>query len=356
MITAPARTLRVLHLLGRVADFQTQRALDALSRQTTEVEVHQARIGPGGRWLNRFTAFAGLRRELADLDVVQCWDEPALSVAALAGARRIIYSPQFMPRTAGIRWLRAVMGHRDVQVVCPSTTIRRNLVARGVPLERCHLIRPGVDFSRIRSRRDETFRAALGVNSDDLLVLAPGESTDDADHFRAAWATSILHVLDPRWRFLLWGRGPRAKYVARLAEKLGQPRLVVVAERTLGRAVEFESLLPAADLAVVTAGGPVAALPIACCMAAALPIISTVTSSVAELLEDRHTALMVPEPRPRLIVEKLLAIQEDSALRRQIADTARTEAFELWPLTKFQENWRQCYEQLAAGGPVELLS
>jgi glycosyltransferase involved in cell wall biosynthesis len=300
------------------------------------------------------TALLGLRREVATLDVVHCWDEVALSVAAFSGASRIIYSPQTTPRAAQIRWLHAIMNYCDVQVVCPSTTMRRRLVSRGVPLERCHLIRPGVDFSRIRSRRDETLRRQLGIGSDDIVVLAPGEATDAADHFRTAWATSILHVLDQRWRVLFWGRGPRASYAARLAHRLGQPQLLVVAPEKLRAAVEFEMLLPAADVAVVTAAGPVAALPIAGCMAAALPIVSTVTSEVAELLEDRHTALMVPEPRPRLIAQKLLTLQEDATLRRQIADTARTEAFEYWSLTRFQQNWRSLYEQVQTGGPVTL--
>jgi len=84
----------------------------------------------------------------------------------------------------------------------------------------------------------------------------------------------------------------------------------VDAEERLGRAIDFEALLPASDAAVVTAEAPVPALPIASCMAGALSIVSTVTPSVAELLEDRHTALIVPEPRPRLLAEKLLQLRD----------------------------------------------
>jgi glycosyltransferase involved in cell wall biosynthesis len=353
MTIAPARTLRALHLMGRAPDFQTQRAVEALTRNAVP-HVPKALIGPGGRWLNRFTAFLGLRREIEALDVIHCWDEQALTLAAIVGVKRIIYSPQSMPRKAGIRWLRAIMGYRDVQVVCPSTTIRRLLLARGVPLERCHLIRPGVDFSRIRSQKDQAMRSALGIGADDFVVLAPGESTDAANHFLGVWATSIVNALDERWRFLLWGRGPRASYVARLAHRFDQQRLIIVAEEKLGREVDFEALLPVADAAIVTAAAPVAALPIAECMAAALPIVSTVTPAVAELLEDRHTALLVPEAKVRRLAEKLLALREDVGLRRQIADTARTEAFELWSLTRFQQRWRSFYEQLERGGKIEV--
>ena len=60
-------------------------------------------------------------------------------------------APETHPRT--IRWLRAVLAHRRVEVVCPTSTLRRALVQRGVPIEQCHLIRPGVEFARIRGRK-----------------------------------------------------------------------------------------------------------------------------------------------------------------------------------------------------------
>jgi glycosyltransferase involved in cell wall biosynthesis len=104
----------------------------------------------------------------------------------------------------------------------------------------------------------------------------------------------------------------------------------------------------------VTATGPAAMLPVAACMAAGLPIVSTVTPTVAELLEDRHTALMVAEPKPRLLVEKVLALREDAQLRRTIGDTARSEAYEFFPLTKFADRWRSVYRQVVEGRKVEL--
>ena len=55
------------------------------------------------------------------------------------------------------------------------------------------------------------------------------------------------------------------------------PDALRVAEQRLGRRVEFEELLPAADMVLVTRAGPVATLPIAICMAGALPIVATVT-------------------------------------------------------------------------------
>ena len=72
------------------------------------------------------------------------------------------------------------------------------------------------------------------------------------------------------------------------------------------REISFEELLTAADIMLVSARGAVATLPIAIAMASGLPIVSTVTYTTSELLEDRHTALMTPPAKPRLLARRIL--------------------------------------------------
>jgi len=83
---------------------------------------------------------------------------------------------------------------------------------------------------------------------------------------------------------LAWGRGDQVQKQSPWRWQQNQPNLIAMAESRLGRTIEFEELLPAADGVLITAGGSVSTLPIAICMAAGLPIVSTVTSEVAELL------------------------------------------------------------------------
>ena len=127
-----------------------------------------------------------------------------------------------------------------------------------------------------------------------------------------------------------------------------------MAEQRLGRAVQFEELLPAADTALVAATGPVPTLPVAYCMAAGLPTVAAVTYTVAELLEDRHTALMCPKDAPRLLARRVLDLAEDARLRWSLSDMARTEAFEFFAQTRFVNQYRVLYQQVAAGEPVDL--
>ncbi len=344
---------RILHLIGNDADFQTHRTSNALRENLGDVfSIDMRRLGEGGGFRNMPSALLQLRRESAD--IVHAWGTTALTTAAMSGARRIVFSPTRFAGPRAIRWIRSVMGYRDIHMISATATQHRTAVERGVPVDRSHIIRPGVEFSRIHRRRSDSLRAALGFAPDDFVLLAPGESTRPAAHDEAVWACGILNVLDPRCKILLWGRGDRAKTAATLARRLHQEDMVKIAEPALGKSLEFEELLPAADACVVTARGPVSTLPIATCMAAALPIVSTVTYTVAELLEDRHTALMVTHPSPRLIAQRVLDLRGDSTLQWSIADMARTEAYEYFALTRMVSQYRAVYQQIAEGATVEV--
>jgi glycosyltransferase involved in cell wall biosynthesis len=346
---------RVLLAYDRPADLQTVRSADAIARGVGEgFGVLTRTIGPGGDFANVPSAALRLRREVSATDVVHAWGFAALSSVAFAPFGRVVFTPTSFPSRRQVRWLRAIMHYRDVHVVCPTSTMRRVLVERGVPLARCHLVRPGVDFGRVKRRQDAQLRAALGFGENDSVLLAVGESTRAADHRQTIWAGSILNVMDGRTRILLWGRGPDADAAARFARTQHKPGLVTLAERRLGRGVEFEELLAAADVGVVSATGPVSTLPIATAMAAGLPMVATVTPTVAELLEDRHTALMVPPGVPRLLAQKILQLREDAQLQWSLADVARTEAYEYFSLTRFIDQIRVLYQQVSAGGVVEV--
>ena len=346
--------MRVLHLLSRCADFETRRTSAALTDGLgAGFEIATATIGTGGTYRSVAHAAATLRRRAEELDFVHAFGISALSAAAMGTRSPIVWSPGLPLRRSHVRWLRAVMGYRNVQVISPAATQRRVLVEHGVPLNNVHLIRPGVDFSRIRRRRDPGLRAALGFSEHDRVIHAAGESTRAASHADAAWSAGILHVADPRYKLLLWGEGPRAASVARLAQRWRLPQLIAVATQRIGR-VEYDALIAAADVVLVTARGAVATLPIAISMGAGLPIVSTVTYTASELLEDHHTALMAPAHKPRMLARRVLDLEDEPGLQWKIADMARTEAYEYFSTTRFLSQYRAAYQQLAAGAAIDL--
>ena len=346
--------VRICHLLDHDADFETARSSESLSRAAGEgFHIQRKTIGRGGTWRDVANAAASFRRGEEQFDIVHAWGGAALTAAALAGKGRILFSPspETHPRT--VRWLRAVMDYRHVEVAAPTTTLRRALVQRGVPIGQCHLIRPGVEFGRVpRRRRDPELRGRLGLSDNDFVLLAAGESTRAASHVEAVWAASILYVAYEKYKIVAWGRGSGRDSVIHFAKKT-MPGAFRDARQRLGEQVGFEELIPAADMVLVTPRRPVATLPIALCMAAAMPIVSTVTSTVSELLEDRHTALMITG-KPRQIARRAMDLIEDPQLQWRLADMARTEAYEYFSFTRFVNQFRAVYRQMAEGAKVEV--
>jgi glycosyltransferase involved in cell wall biosynthesis len=346
--------IRLLLLLDARADLQTRRACETLAaRLGTGFDISTRRIGRGGDFSNVATAALALRKLAPAVDLVHAFGMTALSAAALSPLRHICFTPDIFPRRSHIGWLRAILHYRDINIIASSFTMHRALGERGIPLDRCHLIRPGIDFSRIK-RRSPALRKELGFLDQHYVLLAPGESTRQANHRLAVWASAILNVMNHHTRLLLWGRGPLAEHNRRFAVSMHQPELVTLATEGLNRPVEFEELLGAADAIVIPASDPIPTLPVAMCMASALPIIATVTPTVSELLEDRHTALMTQPDNPRLLAQRILAVRSDARLQWGIADMARTEAYEYFSQTRFVEQHRIAYRAASAGMKVEI--
>jgi glycosyltransferase involved in cell wall biosynthesis len=346
--------IRILHLLERDAEFEAERGAESIGRAIGGVfAITRRTIGYGGDWRDAATAAAMLRRAREKFDLIHAWGGRALTVAALGATSPIVFSPASETRPRTIQWLRAVTSYRRVEILCPTSTLHRRLVERGVAIERCHLVRPGVEFNRVKRRRDPALRAEVGLSDGDYVFLAAGESTRAAAHRDAIWAASILHVADPKYKVLVWGRGPVMTSVEHFGQNVA-PGALRIAEQRLGRRVDYEELLPAADMILVPARGPVASLPIAISMAAALPIVATVTPTVAELLEDRHTALMTAPGKPRMLSRRILDLIEDSSGQWTLADMARTEAYEYFAFTRFVNQVRSVYRQVVASDRVEV--
>ena len=166
------------------------------------------------------------------------------------------------------------------------------------------------------------------------------------------WAGSILHVTDERYRVLLWGRGPRADAAAGLGRKLRQPGLVIVADRVLGRPVEFEELMPAADAMLVTAQGPVSPLPVGTAMAAGVPVISAETPLLRELGAAGRFALTPPADAPRLLAQSVLELEDDPELRDRLIAEGRAAARELFAPAAMTERYRALYASFGQFSPA----
>jgi len=333
--------VRVLHLLPGRMDFCAQRAAALLQRASLDdVEIVTRPVGDGAAGL-LLRSFPKLRREIAGADAVHVWNLSSLVLAGLGSARKIIYSPTEMPGARALRWLPRMVRRWPVHVVCEAESRRKKLIAIGLPADRCHVIVPGVEL--LLRQRDRQLREELSLADDELVVLAPGESTHAAGHRYAIWATAILQVLDRRWRALVWGRGKETDRVARLVSDFGQSDLLCVAERKLGRRIEFESLLGAADFALLTPGDGASMLPAVLCAASGLPIIRWPHEAFDDIIPSDAAAASVPRRRPAQLAQKLMGLAENRSACEAAIESALQHARSTLGVDQFIQAYRDLY-------------
>jgi len=338
---------QVLHLLPSEPDLQASRLAAALRRSSDrQVEIVTRTIGRGGDYRNVAHAVAALRLGRGPtFDVVHAWDRSTL-IAATRGEAPVIYSlsDSAARLPAGFR---AQMMYRQVHLVSTTHAGRAACMRRQMPPDRCHVISPPVDFGSIRQGRNEAFRQALGLGPEELAILVPEEPAGAGRHGLALHIVSILHVLEPRYRILLWGRGEHVAACGRLARKLKQPKLIVQAERQLGRRVEFEELLSAADMALVTARQAEPAYPMALCMAAGLPIVAGLSVIVKELLSDGRSATIAPTFQPRDLAQRVMKLAENPARAASLGEAAAADARRQFDPSRVVEEYRLLYRRVA---------
>lgn len=337
----PYRRMReVVHLVGREPDLHGARLRAALLR-VPGVPASEVRMNVAGG--ARIVPQAAWRLRRADV-IVHAWDERALLAAALARPSAIAFSPATAPSSRSPWWLLPLLTLRRADVIVGCESDRQSLVGQGLSQSQCHVIPPAIDLPRLEE--GAPLRRKLDLKPDDRVILAVGESTRAADHERAVWAASILHVLDPRHKLLLWGRGDRATAAAELGRKLGQPNLVVTADAD---STCYEELLSIADVALLTASEPVAPLPVLLTMAAGVPVVAIEGAVAREYLADVLDA--VP-PAPRIIARHLLRLMEHPEQRRQAAERARTHVTRQFPLSSFLDLYRSLYAQVGSPDPA----
>jgi len=346
--------IELIHIAPPHRDFQTQRCLEHLRHDLAgnfKITLHT--LGPGGDYQNVPAAILALKSANRDRwPLVHAWGLAALSVAVFAGFRRIVFSPDLFYRPMAIGWLRILADRAPVHFACPTAALQQFFLASGIASP-IRVIRPGVDFSRLRVERNSKLRAELGVAPNDFLIFSPGESTEFTAHRNAAWAVGIMHALDERYRLLLWGRGSETNLVVRFVRKLRQPNLMISAESRLSRRVRFEELISVADAALISSRPFAPTLPVQICMAAGLPIVSTVTPCLAEILAPRQSAILAPRNTPRMLAQSMHDLLQDPTLSYHIADTARAEARKSFDLPIFLDQYQTLYHQVAARAALQ---
>jgi glycosyltransferase involved in cell wall biosynthesis len=256
-------------------------------------------------------------------------------------------------RSAAYRFFDRLARPRVDRFVVVSQALKRRLVERWrLPEERVTLIHNGVETDRLvpSTSGDDArrIREELGLGEHARLVGAVG---------RLVWQKGFEHLLAalpgvaarvPEVGLAIVGEGPlRAELEAR-ARSLG------VAERVrfLGFRSDVPSVLRACDVLAVPSlqeGFPMVTLE---AMALGVPIVATEIEGIAEQLDHDRQALLVPPAQPRALTTAVLALLQDQALARRLAEAGRHRVVEAYNVGQAVAATRRLYAELAIGTPA----
>jgi hypothetical protein len=309
---------------------------------------------PRGRAL---FAFAALRGERFDGDIVHAWSPGALTFAALRWRQRSRAMTLTVPPSGRLaHWLRMVCqeGAGRTVILPISHTIRRELIAGGVPEDAVHVVRPALDMGLIPHQQRGAIRQRWGIESDDVKVFTLlADPLTEGDVLYAARAMMLAADSYPpgaqRLRLLVHPDHKRRTMTQRLLHDLGREDWLIIDEA----AACPWNVLPGCDIALAT--GPSSGnLSLLWAMAANVPIIADANYAVSEIVEDRHSALLAKPGEVRMAAHRINQLLDDPHLAWQLRDQARHEAYSFFSRRHYCRCLEQVYAQLTDGEPIDV--
>lgn len=298
--------------------------------------------------LRSVVALARLLREEC-IQIVHCHKGRARTLALLAG---LVVKIPVLVLNRGVsfpldRWNRLGYATRRVTaVVAVCESIKRGLVAAGVPAGKIEVIYSGTDLGRFHPQVDGSgIRRALGLGPGHALVTQVGiRSWRGNDDVLDAMAR--VHREAPQARLLFVGSPPpRIPILLEKARRRGLAGVVSV----LGHREDIPEILAGSDVVVDAsyAGlGLTGSLREA--LAVETPVIGTDLEGMPELILDGETGLLVPPRNPEALAQALLRVLENPARAKAMARAGRKRVEALFALATKIERTEALYQRLLA--------
>ena len=210
---------------------------------------------------------------------------------------------------------------RVTAIVAVSESIKRSLVAQGVPADKIHVIYSGTDTTRFHSGVDRhKVREELGLSPDHYLITQIGIRSWKGNDDTLDALQSIANRA-PQARLLFVGANPAKDKILR--EKAAARGLADRVSVLLYRQ-DTPEILAASDVCV---DASYAGLGITGTLREALatetPVVATELEGNPELIEDQKTGLLVPPRDPDALGKALLRLIERPDLANAMARAGR---------------------------------
>jgi glycosyltransferase involved in cell wall biosynthesis len=293
---------------------------------TRRYGVEGVAIPIGRKSLDGLFAMRALLRE-REFDIVNTHSSTDSWLAALAawslkGAPPLVRTRHIsapVPRNASTRWLYATATER---IVTTGEKLRLQVIEEtGVPADRVVSIPTGIDLERFRTGDARAARIAAGLEPEAFVIgiVATLRSWKGHRYLLEAFARCDLRES----RLVVVGDGPQREALETLSRELGIAERVTFA----GNREDVAPWLRAFDLfclpSYANEGVPQALMQ---AMACGLPVVTTPVGSIAEIVEDGVSGLLVKPESADALRDAIDALAADPARRAALGRKARETA------------------------------
>lgn len=320
-----------------------QTMADRLRQAGAEVHV-LGRERPSLLQFFRFASYlAGGLRDLARLcasirpDVIHCHLSDAVFLGFAAsffykGSRVMLtkHTPVLFPERSNLdprnllRKAAVLLIYRNIRYIAAvSEEIRRNLLqGLGLSRDRVVTIPNGVEIPASARGKSEAAREALDLAPNETVILTVGRLVPVKGQTYLIEAMARLVDRYPTLTLLIAGEGPCRNELEKRIEDLG----LIGRVRLLGYRKEVLRLYDTADVVVFPSLSEGTSLAIIEAMAAGRPIVATSLGGNLDLLQHKHTALLVRPEDAESLAEAVAQCMADPALATRLGGAARRKA------------------------------
>jgi N-acetyl-alpha-D-glucosaminyl L-malate synthase BshA len=156
------------------------------------------------------------------------------------------------------------------------------------------------------------------------------------------YAMAIIKKEVPDVSLMLIGDGPDRHSVEMLIKRLNLKSNIVLT----GFRSDVAHLLRCSDVVVLCSETESAPLTLLEGMSCGLPVIATNVGGIPEIIQDGINGFLVPSKNPEAIAEKLLKLNANSELRKQLGTTARETVLKRYTADKVVDQYLKIFESI----------
>ena len=240
----------------------------------------------------------------------------------------------------------------DMVIVTGGERNRQDLIYRdGLSPERVAAFPIGLDveeFSPAHPRHD--LRAELGIPSGHLLVGMISYLRDYKGHRYLVDAVPLVLAEQPEVTFLIVGEGPEEQNIRAQIARLG----LTASVRMLGFRDDLLDVFRSLNLFVIpTVEGDTIPQVLMQALAVGLPVVSTTTGSIADVIKDGESGFLVPPRDVAALAERIVRLLRDPSLREAMGSRGRRTVVQSYSIDRMVDELQRVYRQvLGLKGPV----